>query len=71
MSFTGDDVGCTRECVKGGSDFALIVGDQALKLKAANESTKADLNNLAGKKARITGERDGDTITVASAQAAK
>lgn len=67
----GDDAGCTRECVKGGSDYALIVGDKALTLKAPNESTKADLNKLAGKKARITGEQDGDTITVATVQEAK
>jgi hypothetical protein len=67
----GDEAGCTRECVKQGSDYALIVDNKALRLKPSNESTKAELNKLAGKKARITGERDGDTITVASVRDVK
>ena len=71
-SMGGNDADCTKECVKGGaSDYALIVGDKALTLKTSNENTKAELNKLAGKKATVTGERDGDTITVASVEASK
>ena len=67
----GDDASCTRECVKGGSDYALIADGKAITLKAADDSTKAQLDKLAGKKATVTGERDGDTIKVGSVQAAK
>jgi hypothetical protein len=67
----GDDPGCTRECVKQGSDYALIADGKALTLKAKSESTKAQLDTLAGKKANVTGERDGNTITVAAVEEAK
>jgi hypothetical protein len=67
----GDEASCTRECVKQGSDYALIADGRAITLKAADDSTKAQLDKLAGKKAKVTGERDGDTIKVASVEAAK
>ncbi|MDE3156243.1 MAG: hypothetical protein KGN76_14170 [Acidobacteriota bacterium] len=66
-----DAVACTRDCVKGGSDYALIVGDKALTLKVANAKLKAELNKLAGKKATVTGEEKGDTIVVTAVTAAK
>ena len=65
-----DAAACTRHCVQAGSDYALIAGDKALTLKAS-DSLKAELDKLAGKKATVSGERDGDTITVASVQPAK
>lgn len=67
----GDDADCTRECVKQGSDYALIADGKAITLKTDNDSTKAQLDKLAGKKAKVTGERNGDTMTVASVEAAK
>lgn len=67
----GSEADCTRECIKHGSDYALIVDKKAYTLKATAESTKAQLSKLAGKKVTVTGERDGDTITVASVEEIK
>lgn len=66
----GDEAGCTRECVKKGSDYALIVKDKVYKLKA-NDAAKADLDKLAGKMAKVVGNLNGETIQVTSVQAAK
>jgi hypothetical protein len=66
-----DEAGCTRACIKNGSDYALIVKDKALMLKADTDQTKAALNKLAGKRARIIGDQNGDTIQVTSVGAAK
>lgn len=38
---------CTRECVKAGSDYALVVGDKVYTLKG----NKADIDGYAGEKA--------------------
>ncbi len=51
---------CTRECVKMGAGYALVVGDKVYKLKGASDQ----LNQLAGSKATITGEVKGDTVQV-------
>lgn len=66
----GDEASCTRECVKKGSDYALIVKDKVYTLKA-NDATKAGLDKLAGKLAKVVGDLDGETIQVKSVQAAK
>ncbi|MBI3402157.1 MAG: hypothetical protein HY048_12120 [Acidobacteria bacterium] len=66
----GDEAGCTRECVKKGSDYALIVKDKVYTLKA-NDAAKANLDKLAGKMAKVVGELNGETIQVTSVQAAK
>lgn len=65
-----DEPGCTRACVKMGSDYALIVKDKVYTLKA-NDAAKADLDKLAGKTARVVGDLNGETIQVTSVQAAK
>ena len=65
-----DATGCTRECVKKGSDYALIVKDKVYTLKA-NDATKADLDKLAGKMAKVVGDLTGETVQVTSVQAAK
>ncbi len=62
--------GCTRGCVAKGSDYALIVEDKAYTLKTSSDQTKEELDALAGKPATITGDVTGDTIQVASVQAA-
>lgn len=67
----GDDVACTKECVKKGSDYALIVQDKVYTLKTATAATKAELDKVAGQSAKITGDLNGDTIQVTSVQAAK
>lgn len=65
-----DEAGCTRGCVTKGSDYALIVKDKVYTLKA-NDAAKANLDKLAGKMATVVGDLNGETIQVASVQAAK
>jgi len=58
---------CTRECVKSGSDYALIVGDKVYTLKG----DKSAIDKYAGEKATVKGTEKGDAITVSSISAAK
>lgn len=67
MSSGKSDAACTRECVKMGSGYALLVGDKVYKLKGAS----APLDKFAGGKAAVTGTVTGDTIQVTSVAAAK
>jgi hypothetical protein len=67
----GDEAGCTRACVKQGSDYALVVKDKVYTLKASSDATKDQLDKLAGQTAKITGDLNGETIEVTSVQAAK
>jgi hypothetical protein len=60
---------CTRGCVKGGSDYALIVSDKAYTL-TATDAQKAELDKLAGKMAEIVGDVEGTTVTVKSVKEA-
>jgi len=65
----GDDAaGCTRDCVKEGSDYALIVDNKAYTLKTSSDSVKKTLNDLAGKEATVVGDVNGETITVTSVE---
>jgi len=61
------DAVCTRECVKMGSKYALVVGDKVYTLEGGSE----DLDKLAGEKAKVTGTVSGETVQVASVMAAK
>ncbi len=66
----GEDAAtCTAGCVAHGSDYALIVNDKFYTLKA-DDAAKAELAKLAGKKATIMGDQNGDTIQVKSVKAA-
>jgi hypothetical protein len=58
---------CTRECVKAGSDFALIVGDKVYTLKGEKEA----LDKLAGATATVKGKLSGNTINVESIRSAQ
>lgn len=58
---------CTRECVKQGSDFALVSGTKVYTLKG----DKTQFDKFAGQKVTIKGEASGDTITVKSVMPAK
>lgn len=69
----GSESSCTRECVKKGSDYALIVKDKVYTLKA-KDAAKVELDKLAGKTAKVVGDLEGETIqvtSVTSVQAAK
>ena len=58
---------CTRECVKGGADFALLSGDKVYTLKG----DKAQIDKFAGANVIIEGETNGSTVTVKSIKAAE
>lgn len=58
---------CTRECVKQGSDYALVVGSKVYTLKG----DKILLDKFAGQKVTLSGSLSGDTIMVKSMAAAK
>ena len=61
--------GCTKGCVSKGSAYALIVDDKAYTLEASDEQ-KAQLNELAGKMAMVTGDVMGTDIKVSTVKAA-
>lgn len=58
---------CTRVCVQGGSDYALVVGDKVYTLKG----DKAQIDKFAGEKATVTGTAKEGTITVESIAASQ
>ena len=66
----GNEASCTHECVKGGSKYALVVGDKVYTLDSADKTVLATLSDLAGKSAKVTGEVKGDTISVKTVAAA-
>ena len=65
----GNAAECTRGCVKHGSKYALVVGDKVYTLETSDKASLDKLNDLAGAKAKVTGEVDGMTITVKSVAA--
>ena len=58
---------CTRECVKSGSDYALVVGDKIYTLKG----DKAAIDKFAGANVTVKGKADGSVVTVESISAAR
>jgi hypothetical protein len=60
---------CTRVCMKHGSQYALVVGDKIYTLTTSDKAALDKLNDLAGAKAKVTGEVDGTTIAVKSVAA--
>jgi hypothetical protein len=57
---------CTRECVKEGSDYALVVGDKVYTLKG----DKAAIDKFAGDNVTVNGRLSGTTVTMKSIKAA-
>jgi hypothetical protein len=51
---------CTRECVKQGAKYALVVGKKVYTL----EGHEAELEKLAGERATVKGSAMGDMVTV-------
>jgi hypothetical protein len=56
---------CTKECVKKGSDYALVSNGKVYTLKA-DAAQKAELDKLAGKEAEVMGDANGMTLMVKS-----
>jgi len=66
-SHGGDDKQCTIDCVKKmGGKYALVVGTKVYTL----EGKEADVEKLAGAKAKVTGTVQGTTVKVTSVAAA-
>lgn len=62
---------CTRACVKQGSKYALVIDDKIYALDTSDKAALATLDQLAGKRATVTGSMQGDNIEVSSVAAAK
>lgn len=58
---------CTRECVKAGSDYALVVGKDVYVLKG----DQAAIDKFAGERATVKGAVNGNVVTVQSIAADK
>ena len=58
---------CTRDCVKAGSEYALVVGDKVYTLKG----DKAAIDKFAGANVVVKGKLSGSTVTVESIKAAQ
>ena len=67
----GKEADCTRACVRKGSSYALVVADKVYTLQTDDKATLAELDKLAGAKAKVTGTAQGDTIAVSKVTAAK
>jgi hypothetical protein len=67
----GDAAECTRACIRKGSKYALVVGDKVYTLDTSDKTVLDQLDKLADKQAKVTGEANGDTIAVLSVAAAK
>ena len=61
-----DAAKCTRECVKKGSDYALITNEGKVYTLKADDAAKMKLDARAGKTAEVRGDVNGTTVTVAS-----
>ncbi|MHB8303792.1 MAG: hypothetical protein ACYDC6_13280 [Acidobacteriaceae bacterium] len=61
----GNPAKCTRDCVKDGTPYALVVGSKVYTLKGHS----TELFNLAGKSAVVTGKVSGTTVDVSSVKA--
>ena len=66
-----DAAGCTRECVRHGADYVLIVKEKVYTLKPDNSEAQANLNTLAGKTVTISGEPESDFVWVLAVTPAK
>lgn len=58
------DADCVRMCVKGGSAYALVVGQRAYTLKTTDKQQAALLDKFAGKRVTVSGMLNGTTLTV-------
>ena len=68
---TGDAAACVRACVNKGSKYALVTGDKVYALVTSDKTALGELDKLADHNAKVTGQANGDTITVSSVAPAK
>jgi len=62
------DAACVAKCVKGGASPVIISDGKVYKISAESQ---AKVMPLLGMKVTVNGKMDGDTIDIASVQAAK
>jgi hypothetical protein len=55
-------IACVKACIKGGGSAVFVVGDKVLKLANADKVSE----DLYGAKVKITGNLEGDTVTIDS-----
>ena len=67
----GSKADCTRDCVKQGSKYALVVGDKVYTLETKDKAALDQLDKLAGVQAKVTGTAEKDVIQVSSVAPAK
>jgi len=67
----GSKADCTRDCVKQGSKYALVVGDKVYTLETKDKAALDQLDKLAGMQAKVTGVADKDVIQVSAVAPAK
>jgi hypothetical protein len=65
---SASDVACIKKCVKGGASPVIISDGKVYQVSA---DSLAKVTPLLGAKVTVNGKLDGDTIDIASVQAAK
>ena len=66
-----DAAACTKDCVKKGSDYALVASDGKVYTLKADKSEKTELDKLAGKSAEVSGDVTGTTVMVKTVKMTK
>lgn len=64
---SGSAADCTRECVKGGAKYVLVVSGKVYEL----QGDKKKFYDLAGQKVDVTGDITGGTLAVSAIELAK
>ena len=67
----GEPADCLRTCIRKGSKYVLVVGDKVYALDTSDKPTLDKLDKLAEQQAKVTGQVNGDTMTVSSVAEAK
>jgi hypothetical protein len=65
---SASDAACVKKCVKGGASAVLVSDGKVYQIAA---DSQAKVTPLLGKKVTVMGKLDGDSIQIASAEAAK
>ena len=71
LRLAGNSAGRRKDCVKKGSDYALVAAGGKVYTLEADGAAKAELDKLAGKMADVTGDVNGTTVMVRSVKMAK
>jgi len=67
----GSAADCVRACIRKGSRYALVTADKVYALDTSDKAALDELDKLADQEAKVTGQANGDTITVSAVAKAK